>query len=83
MAYLNISDIGYDNEEAAETLKSAIEESNSKGHLEHLDWSYDACDMDDFIPEFLAVFTEGGNFPKLQCLELAETLEEYLWLPRD
>ena len=57
LTYLNISDIGYDNEDAAETLKSAIEESKCKGTLEHLDWSYDACDMDDFIPQFLALFT--------------------------
>ena len=74
MAYLNISDIGYDNEEAAETLKCAIEESSCKRTLEHLDWSYDACDMDDFIPEFLALFTRD-EFPELKCLELAETLE--------
>ena len=74
LTYLNISDIGYDNEDAAETLKSAIEESSCKGTLEHLDWSYDACDMDDFIPKFLALFTQE-EFPELKCLELAETLE--------
>ena len=30
--------------------------------------------MDDFIPEFLALFTQE-EFPQLKCLELAETLE--------
>lgn len=30
--------------------------------------------MDDFIPEFLALFTRE-EFPKLKCLELSETLE--------
>lgn len=74
LKYIDCSSINIDKEEFGRELMSAIEQSQSKQTLKTFKWSYDANEMDDFIEEFLALLGDSDLFPKLEDIELAETM---------
>jgi len=64
-----------DEDEKAMELIEFLKESACKESLRVFGWGYDACEMNDLVETMLETLGDRDQFPKIERIELQETLE--------
>jgi len=72
--HLNIDSSNLEKKAHIKKLFEALKESESKPTLKHFSWNYDACEEDKLIKELLSLLGDRDHFPKLERIELRETI---------
>ena len=73
---LDISGLGIEDEDDQEAVKNAILESESKGSLQTLNWSYDAFERNKFVKECLELFSDRDQFAEIKEIQFAECIDK-------